>query len=133
MRLMSYVLEIVNGQMQFDRMDSALQGVYLDAVVYCWRAFRKSLLITSIERTGAGVHAARPCRGIDADVCQGTAYEGGLLPAEAEDIAGHVNARYRYDPERPQMQVCVYGWRDPSGRHDNHLHFQSHPRTVTKG
>ena len=134
MRLLNYVLEIVNGPMQFDRLEPMLQGVYLDAAAYCWRSYGKAMLITSIERPlSKGVHGVRPCRGLDADVCQGTVYEGGLLPREAENVAGYINARYRYDPKRPEMFVCVYGWRDKTGRHDDHLHFQVFPWTTARG
>ena len=132
MRLLNYVLEIVNGPMQFDRLEPMLQCVFMDAVAFCYRTFGKTLLITSIERPqSAGVHAHH--RGVDADVCHGIIYEGGLHPDEARRVCAAINNAYQYDPARPQMHVCLYGELDPAGKHWDHLHFQVHPRTIVRG
>jgi len=127
-RLLNYTQEMgESGQSEFNRMHPMLQAVYFEAASYYYKLFGKSLLITSIKRD-KGVHGV--WRGIDVDVCDGIIYEGGLLTAEAEMIAMHINDLFQYDPQRPEMYCCFYGWRDKSGKHDNHIHFQVHPRTV---
>jgi len=127
-RLLNYTQEMgESGQSEFNRLLPMLQAVYFEAAAYCYVCFGKSLLITSIKRV-TGVHGA--WRGIDVDVCSGMVYEGGLLPSEAESIALYINSLFQYDPARPEMYCCFYGWRDPNGKHDNHIHFQVHPRTI---
>ena len=77
-------------------------------------------VITSLYRVGdPGVHGTLPLRGLD-ERCR--------YPPLGELIAGYLNERWIYDPERPQFLVCLC--------HDTgnglHLHYQSHPRTVRR-
>ena len=128
-RLLDYTMEmgVTQGVSEFNRLHPMLQAVFFSAASYCYSRFGKAFLITSIKRE-TGVHGA--WRGIDVDVCDCKIYEGGLLPSEAETIATEINMMFQYDPQRPEKYVCFYGWRDPGGRHGNHIHFQVHPRTV---
>lgn len=73
--------------------------------------------ITSLYRIGdTGVHGQLPLRGIDL-----RCHDANVGQAVSE----YVNARWTYDPARPQMKCCVYhnvglGY---------HLHLQVHHRT----
>ena len=120
---------------EFHRLHPMLQAVFFDAAMLAYRYYDLPFLITDIrthfltgkERIG-GVHSVY--RGIDVDVCDGSVYENGLLPAEAEGIVNMINSRWQYDPTRPNMHVAIYGDLDPAGKHWNHIHFQVHDRTV---
>ena len=75
-------------------------------------------VITSAHRPGdPGVHGQLPCRGLDRR-CR----NAGLGNA----IKQYINRRWEYDPDRPEMEVCIfhkcdeYGW---------HLHTQTHKNT----
>lgn len=75
-------------------------------------------VITSAFRQGdKGVHGQMPLRGLDLrcrDMLMGN------------HIADWVNARWQYDPERPEKECALC---HDTGR-GLHLHFQSHPNTV---
>ena len=130
MRLINFACD-VDKMDEFHRLHPMLQAVFCNAVEYAYSAFGKALLITSMERPGDnGVHGTKPCRGLDVDVCDGGVYKGGILPDNAGCIEDWINLTFRYDPTRPDMNVAIYGDRDPAGKHWNHIHFQVHPRTV---
>jgi hypothetical protein len=123
MMLLNYTTELGRPQDQFNKLDPILQAIYFDAANFLFFKFSKSFLITSIYRDSNphSVHAYY--RGIDADVCDGKAYEGGVLPMEAEIVACYINKKYRYNPANNKY-VLVYGDRDPDGNHDTHGHIQ---------
>lgn len=107
---------------QFKKLDPMLQSVVLAAASFAYGKYGKGLLITSMIRD-SGIHATG--RGCDVDVCDGTVYEGGLLPIEAEVLCSHINGRFKYDILRPEKYVAFYGHRDKSAKHNNHIHFQT--------
>ena len=78
-------------------------------------------VITSAHREGdIGVHGTMPVRGLDLR-CRSKQI--------AELIGREVNNLWTYDPERPEMMVCVV-----HGEGLNfHIHLQVHPNTVKKG
>ena len=74
--------------------------------------------ITSAYRPGdTGVHGQQPVRGLDRR-CRDAAI--------GNAIKQYVNARWEYDPDRPDLLCCIfhkcdkYGW---------HLHLQTHIHT----
>ncbi len=76
--------------------------------------------ITSIYRTtGTGVHTTLPVRGLDLS-CR--------LESLGKLIAAEVNSNWAYDPDRPEMECCIF--------HDvgqgPHLHLQVHPSTTRR-
>jgi len=77
-------------------------------------------IVTSLLRlTGKGVHTVLPLRGVD--------WRCRYKPL-GNLIVEFINARWQYDPERPEMVCCMC--------HDVgkglHLHFQTHPNTVRR-
>lgn len=69
--------------------------------------------VTSLYRIGdAGVHGSLPLRALD-ERCRHKPF--------GDMIADYLNSRWTYDPERPQMKVCMC--------HDVgkgvHLHYQT--------
>lgn len=75
-------------------------------------------VITSAYRQGdKGVHGQMPLRGLDLR-CRSM-----LI---GNHVAGWVNRRWQYDPERPEKECALC---HDTGR-GLHLHFQSHPNTV---
>ena len=78
------------------------------------------MTITSPYRAGdRGVHGTIPLRGVD---LRSRNYSN---PAKIEE---HINQVWQYDPERPELRVCVM--------HDAgsgmHFHVQVHPKTAKK-
>lgn len=73
--------------------------------------------VTSLYRIGdTGVHGTLPLRAMD-ERCKDKAV--------GDRIAEYINSKWAYDPDRPQMKVCVFhnvgqGW---------HLHYQVHSKT----
>ena len=126
MYLINFALDLDNPAARFGKLDRMIQAVVMQAAAYSYSRFGKGLLITSLDRP-AGTHSNLRC--IDVDVCSGGVYEGGILPSEAERIVTHINGQFKYDLNRPGMYTAFYGHRDSSGKHDNHIHFQVHPRT----
>jgi len=136
MRAFDFALDVCNvapDMEQFHELDPVLQFIFLDASTYSYRTYGKRLLITCVQRPAKhaeDLHAPKFKRAIDANIDQAGVIETELDPAQAEDVCNYVNSRWCYDPARQDMCVAVYGWRDESGKHDTHIHFQSHPRTV---
>ena len=129
MRLLNYIPDIDRPQTQFNKLDPLLQAVYFDAANFLYTHFGKSFLITSIYRDGNphSVHAYY--RGLDVGVCEGLAYEGGVLPMEMEIVASYINKTYRYNPANNKY-VFFYGDRDPNKNHWNHGHIQTSIHTI---
>ena len=95
-----------------DFIDKLLKKVLLDKEM----AFGVGT-VTSLCRIGdAGVHGTLPLRAID-ERCRDKTV--------GDRIADYINSRWSYDPDRPQMQVCIF--------HDvgqgPHLHYQVCPKT----
>jgi hypothetical protein len=79
--------------------------------------FGVEFTVTSLYRIGDdGVHGQLPLRGIDLR-CRDTAF--------GCQVVDWVNARWQYDPSRPQKECAMY--------HDigqgAHIHLQVHPNT----
>ena len=75
------------------------------------------MLITSIFRVGdSGVHGF--WRGVDIRTSN-------LRSGEAQSLVDWVNARFIYDPERPELTVALF---HNAGR-GSHIHLQVHPNT----
>lgn len=77
-------------------------------------------VVTSIYRIGdRGVHGQLPVRGLDLR---------DLQRSKSKKIQAWVNARWKYDPQRPTIGCCLYHknkWSEGS-----HLHLQVHERTI---
>ena len=127
MQIITFALDLDTPWTRFLKLDPMVQAVVMQAAAYSCSRYDKGLLITSLDRP-TGSHSNLRC--IDVDVCDGAVYEGGVLPSEAERIVTHINGTFKYDPVRPGMFAAYYGHRDRSGKHDNHIHFQVHPRTT---
>jgi hypothetical protein len=105
-----------------------LRLVFLFACTRLYYMYGKRFIITSIKRDDPdSVHNG--WRGIDVDVCDKRHYEGGVLPHEARTVVAITNQVFKYNPDVPRLNVAVYGKNDPSGRHDNHIHFQARKET----
>ena len=108
---MSWQIDIYN----LEFIDKILKKVLLDK-----ESVFGTGLLTSLFRIGdSGVHGTLPLRAVD-ERCRDKAV--------GDRVAGYINERWVYDPDRPQMQVCAYhdaggGW---------HLHYQVHPKTVRR-
>ena len=77
-------------------------------------------VITSLYRIGdKGVHGTLPLRAID-ERCQDDKL--------GKEIEEYINNLFFYDPDRPEMKVCMY---HDVGR-GKHLHYQVHPKTRIK-
>ena len=95
--------------------DSTLREIFHDL-----EQFMGELTITSLYRIGDnGVHGSLPLRGIDVR-CREKA-QGNLAES-------YLNGLWAYDPDRPDMNVCL--WHDVGL--GAHLHLQSHPKTERK-
>ena len=75
-------------------------------------------VITSLYRVGdKGVHGTLPLRALD-ERCR--------HKPTGTMIEDYINSKWTYDPDRPEMRVCMY--------HDvgkgPHLHYQVHPKTI---
>jgi hypothetical protein len=74
-------------------------------------------VITSLYRMDdPGVHGCLPLRGIDIRC---------LDDEEGANLESMVNSRWKYDPSRPHLKVCMY---HDVGR-GKHIHLQVHPYT----
>jgi hypothetical protein len=92
------------------------------AAGYAQHLSGRALWVTSVYREGdPGVHGV--WRGTDAD-------NDFMSKEHKEEIARFLNERFVYDPERPDMVVCLY--HQVAGRGGDHLHIQVHPRTVLR-
>ena len=81
--------------------------------------FGKNLWVTSVFRQGdKGVHGH--WRGVDLDNDEITIDNKILL-------ADHLNKLFIYDPNRPELKVCLY--HKVEGRGGDHFHLQVHPNT----
>lgn len=106
--------------------DSLLLVVMRDVVSF-WEPMGMVMVVTSIWRTssedqklgGSGVHCSSPHRAIDLD---------GLDQEGLDEVAEKVNAKWVYDPARPQ-KVVAYSKPHGTGRH---LHIQVHPATTRR-
>ena len=124
---MTYLLKISDtAQGEIESLDPMLQAIVHLVTAAAWVRFGKFLIVTSLRRSD-GVHALN--RGIDLDVDDQARY-GGLCPTEAQALTDLVNKYVSYDPERPYLKAAIYGYLDPAGKHDNHIHLQSHPNTM---
>lgn len=117
---------------EFRQLKPMLQCVYFDAMRYAYLHYSKRILITGIY-DDYGLHIY--FRAIDGNVDQteDNLYKNEMSYQQADELCTYINSRYCYDPQRPDMFVAVFGWRDPDGYHDNHIHFQVHPRTIYLG
>ena len=124
---MTYLLKLADTvQGQIEELDPTLQAIVHLAVAVAWVRFRKFLIVTSLKRAD-GVHALD--RGVDLDVDDQARY-GGLSPTEAQSLSDYVNKHVCYDPDRAYLKCAVYGLLDPSDKHWNHIHLQTHPQTM---
>ncbi len=74
------------------------------------------LVFTSGYRLTTGVHGTDPCRAMD---IRSRVFQ------HPQAVADMINARYEYDPLRPEMQVAIY---HDVGR-GKHIHIQVHGLT----
>lgn len=80
--------------------------------------FGMCFVITSLYRMDDnGVHGQLPCRGADL-----RCYDKDI----ANEICSKVNAHWKYDPSRPNVQVALA---HNTGK-GFHIHLQVHPNTV---
>jgi len=83
---------------------------------------------TKIHPGDSGIHITNPLRAFDLRSHRQTE-DGeyvsifGVSPEEIRDAFNHC---WRYDPQRPEMRVCVF---HDTGR-GYHLHLQVHPRSL---
>jgi hypothetical protein len=94
-----------------------IEPLLRDIVIGLEKKYGVEFMITSLYRIGdKGVHGQLPLRGIDL-----RCWDKSL----GEMIEEEINTLYVYDPERPNMSVCMF--------HDigqgAHLHLQVHPNT----
>ena len=95
---------------QWSFVDQLLRSILLDVEHH----YGVEFTITSPYRIDdGGIHETLPLRATD---IRCPIEEFGVL------IAKYVNSKYKYDPDRPHMNCCLW--------HDFHLHFQVHPNTV---
>ena len=91
--------------------------------VLLWLTVRYSTIILTsayrlkkIHPKDSGIHGTVPLRAFD--------LRSAVFP-DPQKIADDINAHFVYDPERPELKVCVY--------HDTgqgrHFHIQVHQRT----
>lgn len=87
--------------------------------------FHHTPVVTSLFREPvegeSGVHGTVPLRAVDLSV-------SGLTEAQVSQFEADCNKAWIYDPERPEMRVCI---RHDVGRGD-HFHLQVHDRTVRR-
>ncbi len=98
---------------QLEFIDPKLRQIFEDL-----EQFFGELTVTSLYRIGdKGVHGQLPLRGIDVR-CHD--------PARGKMAESYMNNLWNYDPNRPEMKVCIF--------HDvgkgAHLHLQSHPNST---
>lgn len=126
--LFDFWQQIGNRMNEFMQCDPMLQCVFFDAARYAYLHFAKRILITGIK-DDYGLHSTTPIRAIDVNVDQteNNTWKDELSQDEAEELCVYLNSRYCYDPSRPQFFVAVFGWRDPDGFHNNHIHLQVFP------
>lgn len=108
--------------------DPRLYEIVMELLEHHWPDPAKPARITCIYRTEAeeaaaggrsGVHTIRaPYRAVDIGAREFT-------PAQIATAAAAINARWRYDPDRPEMLVCFAA---PHGT-GPHFHCQVHSHT----
>ncbi len=87
------------------------------------------LWISSIHRTDVENKAAGAKSRIHVVGPPYRSVDGGwvdMTQAEVDKVCDEVNSRYRYDPNRPRLNVA-YGKQHGTGLH---IHYQVHPNTI---
>jgi hypothetical protein len=113
---------------EFTDLTHTLQMILLD-VAAVWPG--GPMEVTSIYRTAEEEMAANGKTGIH---CAGPPYRAidfritGIGQVATDEVSAKINAKWQYDPARPQM-VVAYSAPHGSGPH---LHLQCHPSTTTR-
>ena len=92
-----------------------------------WVAENFGILITEgyrKKRHRNDVHGTIPVRAID-----GRARIYKTNGIDAQKVADAVNKAWVYDPDRLWLKCAVFG----DDNHQDHIHFQVHPKTIFKG
>lgn len=95
-----------------------LQKVYRDLLTSSFGVEANFYIITSAFRPNdRGVHGTTPLRGLDVR-CHNVEL--------GQKAADYLNARWRYDAERPKKKVAIFH----NVGQGMHLHLQVHPNTI---
>lgn len=85
-----------------------------------WVAWIAGIYITEGHRPqlhSNDLHGLDPVRAIDGR---------SSIYTQPQLLVDRINAKWIYDPDRPDMRCAVYG----DEAHKDHIHFQTHPKTV---
>lgn len=108
---------------EFRRLKKPLVAIVCALAVYVWEKYGKEIWVTDVLRNDLTVHGL--LRGCDVRTSN-------LTKVQRQEAADFINDNVTYDPLRPGMHCCIYGAFDRVGKHWDHFHLQSHPRTKTK-
>lgn len=104
-------------------------------VLHGWELYITSLLRTPEENDALYVargHAKGTHRnGVHVDGRGGDIRTRDVSDYSVKGLAGYLNSKYQYDPERPKMKVAVIEDGITAGS-AKHLHCQVHPRTAMR-
>jgi hypothetical protein len=112
-------------RLQFSRLqyeNPLLYRILFEAEGYALHQWTKGLAVTSILRpeNPSSVHAH--WRGVDVGL-----RSSAMTTEEMTDLARWINRFWQYD--KTSRHVALFGDLDPRGRHWDHLHLQTSPKT----
>ena len=113
------------GEFSDTRLDPRVRMLAMYAHSYCMYRFGEPLYVNSVHRPEDTTSVHGHWRGVDAD------NDKGLSVSKKRELETHMNWLFCYDPERPELKVCLY--HEVRGRGGDHLHFQVSENTKLNG
>lgn len=113
-----------------------LRGIVEDASDFAYELWQWEFVVTCILRTPEENDALY---GHHSDHLDGVHVHGRGLDVRTRNVdsdaikgvAGYINSKYIYDPNRPLKCVCLIE-EAGIGSSAPHMHFQNHPNTITR-